>query len=379
MGPAWVCTYRLQLNAGFTFADAARIVPYLARLGISHVYLSPILQAAPGSTHGYDVADATKINAELGGEAGYRALCDAVNAAGLGQLLDIVPNHMTTEVPANPWFRDVLQNGPASAYASYFDLRHDSWPMTLPVLGDTLDKVLDSGSLKLALGASGPELRYFDASFPLANGSAPESDAEVQAVNGSPEKLRTVLQRQHYRLSWWRSFGDAPPYRRFFTIQSLIGLRVEDEAVFEQRHKLELSLVAQGVVSGLRVDHIDGLRDPKTYLERLNARAPNGPVVIEKILGPGETLPREWPVEGTTGYDALNVINGLFVHPESEARLTELYGDFTGETRPYEKVLVEAKRGMLEGSFRGELRDLVDLLAGSGDVAPEALHEALRE
>ncbi|MFC4855697.1 alpha-amylase family glycosyl hydrolase [Actinophytocola glycyrrhizae] len=299
-------TYRLQISPAFPLDAAVAVVDYLARLGVGAVYTSPLLTAAPGSAHGYDVVDPTRTSRELGGEEARLRLTSAAKAAGLSVVVDIVPNHMSVAVPStNPWWWDVLRNGPASEYATYFDVDWSRGPILLPVLGsDSLDD----------LAVHDDRLVYFEHEFPLAPDTA----------GGSPQE---VHERQHYRLVNWRRGNAELTYRRFFDITTLAGVRVEDPAVFEATHGEVLRWVQAGEVAGLRVDHPDGLADPGGYLRRLRAEAPDAWLVVEKILAVDETLPASWPVDGTTGYDALREICGLFVDPAGEAPLTTLAAD----------------------------------------------------
>jgi (1->4)-alpha-D-glucan 1-alpha-D-glucosylmutase len=361
--PQPICSYRLQLTPDFGFDEAASIVDYLARLGVSHVYLSPITQAAPGSTHGYDGCDPSRLSAELGGPTAYERLCGALEAAGMGQIVDIVPNHMAFAIPQNRWLDDVLCHGPASRYASYFDLHwsesDDGTPyIELPILSDEYDDVLASGDIHLVASDDGIRVRYGDFALPLRPGPKPWSTSIPVA------DLDALLQRQHYRLVYWRTADERLSYRRFFDVTGLIGLRVEDEAVFDDAYALVLDLVRSGRVSGLRIDHIDGLRDPEGYLQMLRSRAPDARILVEKILGSGESLPQSWPVDGTTGYDFLNVINGLFVDPQGEHALTATYAAFSGLADDFGTVLETAKRGIVHRLFGAELAQLVDMLRG---------------
>ncbi|MDX3231385.1 malto-oligosyltrehalose synthase [Streptomyces sp. ME19-01-6] len=311
-------TYRLQLQPAFPFEAARAAVPYLAALGVSHLHLSPVLEARPGSTHGYDVVDHSAVRAELGGEEGLRALARTARAHGLGLIVDIVPNHMAVPAPErlNRPLWEVLKDGPASPYARWFDIdwgRHGG-KVLLPVLGGPLGDEL--AELRAADGV----LRYHDHEFPLRPGT-----------EGMP--LPQLLDRQWYRLGWWRLARTELNYRRFFTISELIAVRVEDPEVFAATHGKLLELVRDGVIDGLRVDHPDGLADPEGYLRRLDreVRAAAGGgrwTVVEKILGRGERLPAHWPVAGTTGYDALHHIDGLFVDPAGLAELTARYRGF---------------------------------------------------
>ncbi|GII75198.1 malto-oligosyltrehalose synthase [Sphaerisporangium rufum] len=316
-------TYRLQLTPEFGFDAAAGLTGYLAELGVSHLYLSPVLQAVPSSQHGYDVTDHTRIRAEFGGEEGLRALA----ARGLPLVADIVPNHMTVPVPesANARLWDVLQHGPAAASAGWFDIDWADGKVTMPVLGDGVD-------VSAEVVADGDVLRYHDHEFPVRPGGGGLAD-------------------QFYRLAPWRT---PPGYRRFFDVSSLIGLRVEDPEVFEATHEVILRLVADGVISGLRVDHPDGLADPRGYLTRLRERAPVW-TVAEKILIGDERLPADWACDGTTGYDALNMVTRLFVDPAGAAPLIDLFTGRTGFPRDYDTVRYEAKKQVLAQFFGGEM------------------------
>ncbi|MFI0820681.1 malto-oligosyltrehalose synthase [Streptomyces sp. NPDC021098] len=314
-------TYRLQLQPGFPFAAAERAVPYLASLGVSHLHLSPVLEARPGSAHGYDIVDHTAVRAELGGERGLRALARTARAHGLGLIADIVPNHMAVPVPErlNRPLWEVLRDGPESAYARWFDIdwAEHGRKVLLPVLGGPLGDEWE----RLRPGDDGV-LRYYDHEFPLRPGTERLPLAEL-------------LDAQWYRLGWWRLARTELNYRRFFTISELIAVRVEDPEVFAATHGTLLELLRDGVLDGLRVDHPDGLADPGGYLRTLDeaVRAATGGdgrwTVVEKILARDEPLPAGWPVAGTTGYDALHHIDGLFVDPDGLAKLTAAYRSFT--------------------------------------------------
>ncbi len=426
-------TYRLQLHPGFTFTDAASVAGYVAALGVSHLYLSPVLQAAPGSTHGYDVVDPTSVNRELGGEEGFAALGEALAAAGLGRVIDIVPNHMATG-PGNRWWWDVLENGPSSVYAGYFDV--DWHPpesklndrVLLPVLGDHYGRELEAGRIQVGREGGSLIVSYFDHRAPIAPKSmddlleraaaslqgtpaatlrrlagdlrrlpdasrtdaegvaerhrgkeavrsqldallaadaeaAAAVDAEIGRVNGDPDALDALMARQNFRLAWWRTAAEELDYRRFFDINDLVGMRTEDPAVFGATHQLILEWAASGQVDGLRVDHVDGLRLPADYLERLAAGAAGTWVVVEKILEHGEELPRAWPVAGTTGYDWLAGVGGLLVDPSGYDGLLIGYRDFTGDDEPWEALVHRAKREVLDGSLAADLSRLVARLA----------------
>ena len=314
-------TYRLQLRNGVGFAQAKDLVPYLARLGISHLYLAPAFKARAGSTHGYDVADATELDPTLGGMAGFEALAHSLREHGLGLILDIVPNHMGIG-PDNPWWWDVLEHGRSSRYAGFFDIDFDRDPdgkLVLPTLGSPLDEILSKGELKLKRDEAkgGLVLAYYDTPYPLAPGSAKGLDPE-RVDEGA---MRRLLDAQAYRLAFWRE-SERRNYRRFFDIGELAGLRIELPEVFEATHALIFDLVERGLVQGLRVDHVDGLADPKGYLDRLQDRLrhitrSDQPfyVLVEKILVGEERLPADWPVAGTTGYEFANQVLGLLVDP----------------------------------------------------------------
>ncbi len=379
----WTATYRIQLNSEFSFDDLAAVAPYLAELGISHVYLSPILQAAPGSTHGYDGIDPTRLSSDLGGTPAYERACATLQHHSLGQMVDVVPNHLAT-LYENPWWRDLLANGPESKYARYFDVRWHGTPphIRLPALGAELEAVVKSRQLKLdAAGDGDIVVRYFGATFPLAPETQHEA-SQLAALNDDPDALLALLERQHYRLVYWKTAAWEIDYRRFFNINGLVGVRVEDDTVFDDVHRLVLGLVRDGRVDGLRIDHVDGLRDPAAYLQTLREAAGDVPIYVEKILEDGERLP-DWPIEGTTGYDFLNVVNGLFVDPAAETRLDQLYRDVTSETLTYEEVIEDKKRFVLDRLFGGDLSYLADLfVAACPDAAGcprDNIEDLLRE
>ena len=456
-------TYRVQLHAGFTFDDAAALAPYLADLGVSHLYCSPYLQAAPGSTHGYDVVDHTRLNEELGGAEAHARMTAALQAHGLGQILDIVPNHMAVSGRANAWWWDVLENGPSSRYASYFDIDWDPPERKLiasvlvPILGDHYGRVLENGELVLHREGGSFLVRYHDHELPvsprtvddllvraeervpsdelasLANafGRLPHAlltdresvlerhrdkevlrqrladlcasdpaiaaavDDEITAVNDDVELLHVLLERQNYRLAFWRTAGRELDYRRFFDITTLVALRTEEEHVFADIHELVLRLVADGVVDGLRIDHVDGLRDPSGYLERLRAAAgPSAYLVVEKILlgweerdgHRDERLRTAWPVEGTSGYDFLVQVNTLLHDPAGDAPLTELYERFTGSSCDVAALERDAKLEVMRTVLAADVERLTAQFAvvAEGhrryrDYTRSELRDALRE
>lgn len=351
-------TLRLQFHRDFTFADAAAQADWFARLGVSHVYSSPIGVARPGSMHGYDVTDPTAVNPELGGEEGLRALSTALRAVGLGLILDIVPNHMAADT-RNRWWRDVLRQGRASPRAAWFDI---DWQMPeggpakvlLPVLGRPLDEAIEAGELTVAPDAEGrAELRYFDNVFPLSDGSA--------EGRGS---LANLLARQHYRLDSWRVAGDRINWRRFFDINELVCLRMERPEAFEAVHALPLRLYAEGVIDGLRIDHVDGLTDPAGYCRQLRERLdtlatqhgrPRAWLVVEKILLKGETLPREWGCDGTTGYDFMDEVSALQHDPAGEAVLAAAWKHLSGRPASFADEELMARREIVARSFSAQL------------------------
>ncbi|MFC4034903.1 malto-oligosyltrehalose synthase [Streptomyces polygonati] len=374
-------TYRVQLQPGFTFADAAAAVPYLAELGVSHLHLSPVLEAVPGSTHGYDVVDHSRVRTELGGEQGLRELSRTAGEHGLGLILDIVPNHMAVPAPEhlNAPLWEVLREGPSSPYASWFDI---DWAaldgkVLLPVLGEPLPDALGSLSVVRDQAAGGAALAYYEHRFPLRPGT-------------EDLPLPELAEAQHYRLAYWRAARTELNYRRFFTISDLIAVRVESPEIFEATHATVLRLLRDGVADGLRIDHPDGLADPAGYLRRLAEASGGRWTVVEKILQRGEWLPADWECAGTTGYDALDRIDGLFTDPAGTAEIADFYREFTG---------IEDDRGgrwaptVRRAAYRVVSRDLsaevsrlertaqraLAAIPGSPPYGPELLADAIRE
>lgn len=373
-----VATYRFQVNEEFTLEDVRRRVPYLAGLGISDLYLSPIFEARPGSPHGYDVTDPTRIRAAAGGEDSLRRLSADAQAHGMGIILDIVPNHMAAS-PLNPWWRDVLAHGRGSDHASFFDIDWDAegfdGRLRLPILGDTLDRVLERGEIDVDAAAS--ELVYFENRFPLAPGSLDHVELDGPDRQAA---IRTVLERQHYELAFWRTASEAMNYRRFFDITDLAGLRAEDPDVFRASHALVRRLAAEGIITGLRIDHIDGLRDPAGYLRSLRewVRGPDGePVytVVEKILEHDERVPADWHCEGTTGYEFLNVATGLMIHPAGYERLEQLFLRITGGAPAFGELVRDKKLLVIGRLFGSEVKALGRRLAS---LAPLGVADAGR-
>jgi (1->4)-alpha-D-glucan 1-alpha-D-glucosylmutase len=361
--PVPTSTYRLQLGPELTLDDAAERVPYLAALGVTHLYLSPVLRAAPGSTHGYDVVDHGEISPVLGGLPALRRLAETAHAAGLGLVLDIVPNHMAVPTPAwhNRALWSVLADGPDSPFASWFDVDWSAGDgaVLMPVLADRIGAVLARDELSLEKivvpGTSdGPRtvLRYTDHVFPVRPGT---------------EQLPLVelLERQHYRLAYWRVADEELNYRRFFDVGTLVAIRVEDPEVFDATHELVLDLVADGTLDGLRIDHPDGLTDPAGYVARLRERTGGAWVVVEKILEGAEELPGDWETAGTTGYEALWRIQQTFIDPGGAAVLGAVMHRLTGDTSDALPALIdEAKREMVDGALYAEVHRLTELAAG---------------
>ena len=442
-------TYRVQLHGEFTFRDTARLAPYLARLGVSHMYCSPYLKARPGSKHGYDIIDHAELNPEIGTRADFDAFAAALREHGLAQVMDIVPNHMGVLAADNAWWQDVLENGPASVYAGFFDIEwhptaeHLNRRILLPVLADHYGIELAAGKLVLGFEADSGSfaIRYFEHRLPIdpreyprilggalreleaaggalthqaqslrsiaeaferlppreAGERAPieernlgketgkgrlaslaRSSVEVSAaieralaaVNGQPadpvsfDALHELLEVQAFRLAYWRVAQDEINYRRFFDVNDLAALRQEDDTVFGETHKLIVALVQSGAVEALRVDHPDGLYDPKDYFRRLQ-QACGKPVyvVVEKIVAPFESLPEDWAVHGTTGYRFANVVNGLFVDPAGEARLTRTYHGFIGDPTGFAEIARRTRRLILSSALASELTVMTNRLA----------------
>lgn len=382
-------TARLQLHAGFTLDDACAQVDYYADLGVSHLYLSPITRARAGSTHGYDVIDHAVVSPELGGEPALLRLASAARAGGLGLIADIVPNHMAAH-PANAWWRDVLANGAASAWSAYFDI---DWnrpapalrnKVLLPVLGDPYGASLERGAItpQWDADAAAPELDVHGQRYPLAPSSVPRGAArEAWLREHDPaeapgrQRLHELLERQHYRLAWWRTAPDQINWRRFFEISELVGVRVENEAVFDAVHALVLRLYAQGVLDGLRIDHIDGLASPGGYLRRLSARLAQANasrpaalrqdqpyLVVEKILAHDEALDPRWQTDGTTGYDFMDQVSAVLHDPQGEAPLRTFWQELTRDDRDVAEQLRAARVRMLVRHFPAERQALVGCL-----------------
>ncbi|MFE4543824.1 malto-oligosyltrehalose synthase [Arthrobacter sp. NPDC056727] len=359
-----VSTYRLQIRKGFTLFDAAETVPYLRSLGVDWVYLSPVLTAEQGSDHGYDVTDPSAVDPERGGPEGLAALSQAARGAGMGVLIDIVPNHVGVATPVqNPWWWSLLKEGRQSRYAEAFDVDWDlgGGRIRLPILGS--DDDLDQLEIKDG------ELRYYDHRFPLAEGSYTEGD--------SP---REVHDRQHYELMGWRRADNELNYRRFFAVNTLAGVRVEIPAVFDEAHHEVVRWFREGLADGLRIDHPDGLADPGGYLKRLREATGGAYLLIEKILEPGEQLPASFDCEGTTGYDALADVDRVFVDPRGQEPLDRLDASLRGgEPADYEDMIRGTKRRITDGILHSEILRLARLVPGDAGLSADAAADAIAE
>ncbi|SNY64026.1 malto-oligosyltrehalose synthase [Pantoea sp. GL120224-02] len=377
-------TYRIQFRNGMTFDRAITLLPYLQRLGISHLYASPIFTATTDSTHGYDVTDANEIDPALGGRDGFNRLSAALQQAGLGLILDIVPNHMAASLE-NAWWRDVIEHGESSQYARYFDIDW-SRPLTLPFLGDDFERVLqnDELSIKPHPQTGHPALAYYDSFYPLTPASWQGRADEVLAINDRAA-IAELHQQQPWQLINWRDARKDLSYRRFFEITGLVGVRVEDEAVFNASHALILELVHSGAVSGLRVDHVDGLADPQGYLQRLRrAAGEDCYITVEKILAEEEQIPPEWPISGTTGYEFIAALSHALIDDTQIDALHLAYEAVTEERNDVSAGLRAARELMVDRNFAGEFSRLLAIATGVAHLEQRnfgeaELHVALRE
>ncbi|MCV3304920.1 malto-oligosyltrehalose synthase, partial [Leclercia adecarboxylata] len=377
-------TWRIQFRNGMTFDRAASLVPYLQQLGISHLYASPIFTAARDSTHGYDVTDANEIDPSIGGRAGFERLVSALKAAGLGLILDIVPNHMSTSLE-NAWWRDVIEHGEKSRYARHFDI---DWSrrLTLPFLGDDFEVVLANGELSVQRdpNTGKPALAYFDNFYPLTPDSWQGREEEVLSLS-DPAAISRLHDQQPWRLTSWRDAPNELSWRRFFEITGLVGVRVEDDAVFDDSHALILALVRSGAVDGLRIDHVDGLADPRAYLQRLRQEAgADCYITVEKILSKGENLPTDWPISGTTGYEFIASLSEVLIDDDKIDNLRQAYDKVMGRPVDMHDELRDARLLMVDRNFAGEFSTLLKLAKTLAEtegvqVEEEPLRLALRE
>lgn len=353
-----VTTYRLQLQPRFTFDDATAALDYLENLGVTDLYLSPILQAAPGSTHGYDVVDHTRVSAELGGRAGFERLARAAHARGMGVIVDVVPNHMAVPTPLyhNRALWSVLRDGPASPYAAWFDGSDSPDGILMPVLGARIGRVLADQQLRIARMVLPDDdvptavLTYFDHVFPLRPGT-------------EHLPMTRVIQSQYYRLAYWKVADEELNYRRFFDVDTLAAVRVEDPNVFAATHALLLELFHAGHIDGFRIDHPDGLADPRGYFRRLDEATGGAWTVAEKILAPDESLPSDWPTCGTTGYDSAWRLGSLHVDPAGAMPLIQLHFELAGSTAGLETEVETAKRQLATTSLYAEVHRVATLAA----------------
>ena len=374
-------TYRFQFHAKFRFADAIKLIPYLAKLGVSHLYASPFLKARPGSTHGYDVIDHNAVNPEIGTEKELATLIETLTRHGMGLVPDLVPNHMGVLHADNAWWLDVLEKGRASPYARFFDIDWSRGKLLLPVLGKHYGEALEAGELKLENKGGRWSVRYFDHRFPLN----PKTTRYLKPIK-DPMALHRLLERQHYRLAYWRVASDEINYRRFFEITDLAGVRQEDRSVFEATHGLICRLAKRGGIDGLRIDHPDGLADPQEYFERLNQAFVRPWVVVEKILADYEKLPDEWAIHGTTGYRFVNVLSGVYIDKQAEPHFDRIYQRFTGDRTTFEEHSIWARHLIMATTLAAELFMLSNWLARiaagnrfTRDFTASGLRKALAE
>jgi (1->4)-alpha-D-glucan 1-alpha-D-glucosylmutase len=437
MNARWVATYRLQLHAGFPLSAAQQVLGYLAELGISHVYLSPCLQAVPGSQHGYDVVDPSKISDDLGGEVAWSDFVRAARSLDLRILLDIVPNHMSAS-RHNPWWDDVLKQGPFSSFADFFDIRNprgQRFCVHLCSLGKPYGAALEAGELSIEVVGDEPRVKHYENTWPLAPASwgdllahgaescfdelerlrniavpgaeqrsayarhagrareilaaAVKSGAlqdAVARIQGDNVQLDAILRRQYYMLHGWKLSGELTNYRRFFDIDSLIGIHVERPEVAAATHARIEQMIAKDEIDGVRVDHPDGLRDPLQYFERLRHALPHGRIYIEKILENDERLKENWPIDGSVGYEFLAKVNRLWMDDQRTDVLTATYADFTGHSVNFGKLVREKKRAILETTFSASHQLLaeaaLEIARGAWqtrDLSPRQLREALEK
>ena len=435
MSARWIATYRLQLHAGFPLSAAQAVLPYLYDLGISHVYLSPCLQAVPGSQHGYDVADPTRISEDLGGESAWTRFVEAARTFRLRILLDIVPNHMAAS-HHNPWWDQVLQHGPYSQYAEFFDVRNpvDSpFCVHLCSLAKAYGAAVDAGELIIEIIDGKPRVKHYENSWPLApnswgvllgmgaegcfseldrlQGIAAPAEEDLSAyrrsalsaeqllnqakesgrlqaamigVQSDKDLLNAVLRRQFYLLHHWKLAGELTNYRRFFDIDTLIGIRTELPEVVAATHARIEQMIANDEIDGVRVDHPDGLREPRQYFERMRRLLPQGRIYIEKILENDERLNGDWPIDGTVGYEFLAKVNRLWMDDQRIDVLTATYADFTGQPVDFGKLVRAKKREIIDSTFSAAHQELAAMALAiarsdwrTRDLSPRQLSVAL--
>jgi (1->4)-alpha-D-glucan 1-alpha-D-glucosylmutase len=437
MSGRWIATYRLQLHAGFPLSAAQGVLAYLSELGISHVYLSPCLQAVPGSQHGYDVVDPSKISDDLGGEPAWSSFVEAARALGLRILLDIVPNHMSAS-QHNPWWDDVLQLGPYSQFAEFFDIRNSQgqpFCVHLCSLAKPYGAAMQAGELRIEIVQGRPRVKHYENTWPLGPASwgellsagsercfgelerlrriespveadltafrrhaararqllaeaieAGRLQSAVDRVQGDRTLFDAVLHRQFYMLHGWKLAGELTNYRRFFDIDTLIGIRTELPNVAAATHARIEEMISKGEIDGVRVDHPDGLREPLEYFERLRRLLPEGRIYIEKILENDERLNGDWPIDGTVGYDFLAKVNRLWMDDQRTDVLTATYSDFTGHSVNFGKLVREKKRAIIESTFSAAHEQLAAMALDiaradwqTRDLSPRQLREALEK
>ncbi len=356
-----ISTYRIQFNKDFTFKNLDDVIPYLVKLGVNTIYASPIFAAVPGSNHGYDGIDPNQINPEIGSIADLRRISARLKKLKINWIQDIVPNHMGYHYQ-NPWLMDVLKYGDRSSYRNFFDINSTDLstdPVMAPFLGASLEEVIANGELTLSELNGEQVLKYFDSIWPLK----PETDLQTPLLN--------IAKTQYYRLCSYQESNERINYRRFFTVNSLICLNMHEQETFDAYHRLTKELLTQGIFQGLRIDHVDGLYDPQTYL--INLRKLCGPdvyLVVEKILEPGETLPKSWPIQGTTGYDFLGLVNQLFINQKAERRFDQFYKKVEEHPSPVQTQIRQKKTDFLFNFMNGELENLLQLFLSQNLLSP---------
>lgn len=367
-----IATYRIQFHKGFTFENFKAILPYLQKLGAGTIYASPIIEATPGSMHGYDGVNPHRINPEIGTEEELKSISKTLRDYKIGWLQDIAPNHMAYH-PNNAWLMDVLEKGKDSPYAGFFDIswsaRVSKGRLMVPFLGSPLEECINKDEIKLAYEKEKFVLKYYDTAYPVDQKSvsdicSPDEtiEASIERINSNKDLLLRVAESQHYILCHWKETDRQINYRRFFTVNSLICLNIHEQETFEEYHEFILSLLKEGVFQGLRIDHIDGLFNPTTYLNEIReAAGADCYIVVEKILEQGESLPKQWPIQGNTGYDFLSMVNNLFTRAESSYDFTEFYEKLIEDKRSVHEQTAEKKAYILYNHMQGELENLYQL------------------